>query len=105
MKATFADTYYFLAFGNERDEGYQRAVQYAASYKGQILTTEWVHTEVADALASPVQRVQFLNLLQLVHNDSNWTVVEASHELFDRGIALFSHRQINHGRSRTAYRS
>jgi predicted nucleic acid-binding protein len=92
MKAIFGDTYYFLAVGNERDEGHQRAVQYAASYKGPIITTEWVLTEVADALASPAQREQFLNLLELIYDDSNWKVVAASHELFDRGISLFSQR-------------
>jgi predicted nucleic acid-binding protein len=92
MKAIFGDTYYFLAIGNEHDQGHQRAVQYAASYKGQILTTEWVLTEVADALASPAQRGQFLTLLELIKDDSNWTVVAASHELFDRGIAFFSQR-------------
>jgi uncharacterized protein len=92
MKAIFGDTYYFLAIGNERDQGHQRAVQYAASYKGQILTTEWVLTEVADALASPAQRGQFLTLFELIKDDSNWTVVAASHELLARGIAFFSQR-------------
>jgi uncharacterized protein len=92
MKSIFGNTYYFLAVGNERDEGHLRAVQYAASYKGQILTTEWMLTEVADALALPAQRGQFLTLLELINDDPNWTVIPASHELFGRGIALFSQR-------------
>jgi len=92
MKTIFGDTYYFLAVGNERDEGHLRTVQYAAKYKGQILTTEWVLTEVADALASPAQREQFLSLLQLISDDANWIVVEASHDLFARGATLFSQR-------------
>lgn len=92
MKAIFGDTYYFLAVGNERDEGHQRAVEFATSYKGQMLTTEWVLTEVADALAAPIQRGRFLKLLELINLDSNWNVVVASRELFERGVALFSPR-------------
>ncbi len=92
MKAIFADTYYFLAAGNDRDEGHQRTVQFAASYTGKILTSEWVLTEVADALAAPSQRESFTTLLKLIYDDSNWIVVEASHELFNRGISLFSQR-------------
>ncbi len=96
MKTIFGDTYYFLAVGNNRDQGHQRAVQYAASYTGQIITTEWVLTEVADALSSPIQRAQFVALLDLIESDKNWTVVGASHDLFQRGVALFSHRPDKH---------
>ena len=92
MKTIFGDTYYFLAVGNDRDQGHQRAVQYAASYRGRIVTTEWVLTEVADALSSPALRERFLNLLELIDDDENWVVVEASHDLFQRGVTLFSQR-------------
>ena len=90
MKAIFGDTYYFLAVGNARDEGHERAVQYALNFKGPMITIEWVLTEVADALAAPGQRQQFLKLLDLIHDDSNWNIVVASHELFVRGVSLFS---------------
>lgn len=92
MTVLFADTYYFLAVGNDRDQGHQRAVDFAATYTGQLLTTEWVLTEVADALSAPAQRPRFLNLFELIVNDANWIVAESSHELFRRGIALFSKR-------------
>lgn len=92
MKTVFADTYYFLAIGNERDEGHARSSEFAASYTGGIFTTEWVLTEVGDALSSPQQRPAFLNLLTLIDGDTNWTVIEASHDLYLRGVALFSHR-------------
>jgi predicted nucleic acid-binding protein len=84
MTTIFGDTYYFLAVGNDRDQGHRRAVDYAASYTGRVMTTEWVLTEVADALSSPEQRERFLSLLQLIKDDANWVVVEASHALFDR---------------------
>ena len=92
MKTIFGDTYYFLAVGNDRDQGHQRAVEYAANHRGQVVTTEWVLTEVADALSAPTQRSHFLSLMELIGDDENWIVVEASHELFERGLALFSQR-------------
>ncbi len=92
MTEVFGDTYYFLALGNDRDQGHQRAVQFAVNYKGRILTTEWVLTEIADALSSPSQRGDFLKLLALINNDENWIVIEASHDLFARGVALFFER-------------
>lgn len=92
MKTIFGDTYYFLAVGSDRDQGHQQALQYAARYTGQIVTTEWVLTELADALSSPAQRPRFLNLIELINADENWIIVESSHALFQRGMALFSQR-------------
>ncbi len=82
MKTIFGDTYYFLAVGNDRDQGHERAFECAANHRGQVVTTEWVLTEVGDALSAPAQRPRFLNLIELIRDDENWIVVEASHELF-----------------------
>ncbi len=71
MKTIFGDTYYFLAIGSEQDQGHRRAVAYAAGYTGRIVTTEWVLTEVGDALSSPVQRTRFLELIGLIQSDEN----------------------------------
>ncbi len=92
MKTLCADTYYFLAIGSESDQGHQEAVQYSSTYSGRIVTTEWVLTEVGDAMSSPIQRPRFLTLLSLIASDRNWTVTESSHELFQQGVLLFSQR-------------
>lgn len=92
MKTVFADAYYYLAFVNERDAGHERAVEFSQTYRGPTLTTEWILTEVADALSAPEQRGVFLELLAQLRGDPGLTIVEASHDLFDRGIALFSER-------------
>ena len=92
MNSIFADSYYFLAVGNDRDQGHRRAVDFANRYVGEIVTTEWVLTEVGDALAAPFQRPRFLNLIELIDSDTSWVVVESSHELFERGVQLYSNR-------------
>ena len=92
MKTIFADSYYYLAFVNDRDAGHERALEFSRSYRGRSMTTEWVLTEVADALSVPEQRGVFLELLTQLRNDPGLTILEASHDLFDRGIALFAER-------------
>jgi predicted nucleic acid-binding protein len=92
MSTVFADSYYYLAIVNDRDTGHARAVEYSRSFSGRAITTEWVLTEVADALSSPDQRAVLLELRAKLLADSGLTIVEASHELFERGLKLFADR-------------
>jgi len=92
MRVVFADSYYYLAFVNERDAGYSEAIEFSHSYVGQSVTTEWVLTEVADALSESELRPIFLELLAQLRNQPGLLIVEASHDLFERGIALFTQR-------------
>jgi predicted nucleic acid-binding protein len=92
MKVVFADTYYFLAVGSQRDQGYGRAIQFIENYRGKVLTTEWILVELADALATPSQKSRFLYLTDLISADENWIVIDSSHELYLRGVELFSQR-------------
>jgi hypothetical protein len=92
MNTIFADSYYYLAFVNDRDAGHVRAIDYSRSFRGRTITTEWVLTEVADALSAPEQRAVFAELLAQLRADSGLVIVEASHDLFERGIKLFSDR-------------
>jgi len=92
MTTVFADSYYYLAQVNERDEGHAKAVEFAKSFRGQIVTTEWILTEVGDALAQSQKRETFLQILADERNDPQTTIVSASHELFTRGAQLFADR-------------
>ena len=92
MRTVFADSYYYLAFVNERDAGHTRASEFARSYHGRSVTTEWILTEVADALSTPDLREIFLELLQQMRDEPGLIIIEANHELFERGIDLFKRR-------------
>ena len=46
MKPVFGDSLYFLALANPRDQHHQRAVEFARSYRGIMVTTRWVLAEV-----------------------------------------------------------
>lgn len=92
MTACFADTYFFLALLSADDEAHDRAVALNRSQSAAMVTTSWVLTEVADALAAPATRSVFVELLGALRGDPQVTVVPATEALFDRGVALFSKR-------------
>ncbi len=92
MKAVFADSYYYLAFVNERDTAHEAVIEYSQTYTGRSITTEWVLMEVADALSVPDKRPVFLELFARLRSEPGLLIVEASHALFDRGIRLFEQR-------------
>jgi predicted nucleic acid-binding protein len=84
----FADTFYFLALLNPRDSAHAAAVSHSVG-PGGILTTEWVLTELADALACRPKRQGFLDLHQMLRSDAEAEIVPATAELFARGVDLF----------------
>lgn len=92
MNRYFADTFYYLALISERDEAHAQTLELNDSLEGGIVTTQWVLTEVGDALARSDCRPLFLELLDVLASDTNTTIVEASPELFDKGVALFAER-------------
>ena len=64
MTAVFADTYYFLALVNAKDQAHAKARVFSESHEEPIVTTAWVLTELADALSRAVHRRVFLTLLE-----------------------------------------
>ncbi len=92
MKEVFADTVYYLALLNVRDELHGRSVALTPDFNDQLLTTTWVLTEVADALCRPAFRSTVVEFIAALRNDPQITIVPASQELFDRGFDLFARR-------------
>ena len=92
MKVVFADTYYYLALASRQDAGHERAATFSRGYYGRVVTTPWVLTEVADALASPEQRQLFIAILEDLKRDPHCTTVAPTQELFDAGCDLYSQR-------------
>jgi hypothetical protein len=52
MKTVFADSFYFFALVNDRDPAHDKAVAFLQSYRGRMLTTDWIITELGDGLAN-----------------------------------------------------
>jgi uncharacterized protein len=92
MRTVFADSFYFMAAINERDQAHALAVRFAEQRTDRLVTTEWILTEAGDAFANPKWRASFLTMLGDLRSDPNVIVVEATHELFDRAARLFASR-------------
>jgi uncharacterized protein len=92
MKTVFADAFYYLAFVSDDDAQHEAAVQFSREFVGRTVTTAWVLTEVADAMAAPSQRKNFLVLLEQLLADSSLTIVPPAKSLFERGLELYAAR-------------
>jgi predicted nucleic acid-binding protein len=56
------------------------------------VTTTWVLTEVADAMAQPANRVVFLRFLATLERNPAVEIVPASEALYRRGLELYRDR-------------
>lgn len=92
MKICFAGTFYFLALLNEADAYHSQIREFNLTASPEIITTPWVLTEVADALAAPRYRPLFIQLLQTITVQPGIRVVPADHALFLAGCDLYSGR-------------
>ena len=93
MRRVFADTSFFVAMIGERDQHHRGAVDFMRGYHGQLLTTDFVVVELGNYLHSVRDRPFFASIKRSLENDKEFSVVEASRELLDRGIQLYLNRQ------------
>jgi predicted nucleic acid-binding protein len=92
MKRVFGDAHYFLALANPRDAEHHAAVEFARQWRGEVVTTRWILAEVADGLASPVNRRLAVMLVEQVSREARFRLVENSDALFARGFDLYRRR-------------
>jgi uncharacterized protein len=92
VNPVFADTYYFLALVHADDAAHARALRLSQTRTDPILTTVWVLTEVADALAMPGMRGGFSRLLAALRADPACIIVAPTQSLFDQGVDLYERR-------------
>lgn len=92
MNPCFADAFYFLALLNEDDACHRSVLEFSRSIRRPIVTTAWVLTEVADAMAQPVNRPLFLRLVQDLRNDPGSTVVPCTPDLYESGLSMYAER-------------
>jgi uncharacterized protein len=92
MNRVFADAFYFVALLNRADQFHRKAIAAAQRLRNDIVTTEWVLAEVADALAGPTNRLTVAAFLRDLGEDPNVVMVRASSDWFERGLKLYEQR-------------
>src|SRR5262245_36200068 len=92
MRTAFAHSFCFFALVNDTDPAHVKARAFLQTYRGRLLTTGWVLTEVGDGLSRPANRPSFLLTVETLRNEPNATIVPCSDELLQAGIDLYSQR-------------
>jgi predicted nucleic acid-binding protein len=88
----FADTFYFVGLLNRRDQSHARCVSFARTFQGLAVTTGYVLVELADALSSPVTRIQTAAFIAQVQTRPEVRVIPTTEELFQRGLKRYRER-------------
>ena len=92
MNRLFADTFFFFAFLNADDSAHREASAFYDVFEGELVTTDWVLTELADGLSGVSDRQTFVDFYRAVQNDPSIKIIPASDELFGAGIHLYGAR-------------
>ena len=85
-------TLFFLAILNPTDDGHRRSVELSRSLKSNRITTAWVLTKVADAMALPGNRSIFSEFLKTLERSPLVTILPPSETLFRQGLDLYGKR-------------
>lgn len=96
MSTVFADAFYFVGLINRTDQHHQKVVAAARRVRSDLLTTEWVLAEFADALAESASRRFVPQFIRELEADPHVTIVRASSDLFNRGLQRYEERRDKH---------
>jgi predicted nucleic acid-binding protein len=89
MKVVFADAFYFVARLNRRDQHHERVLKFSRDFRAQLLTSDWVLMEVADALAESESRSRVRDFILHLRQTAACEIVPATRELLDRALGLY----------------
>lgn len=92
MKAVFADAYYFVALLNRSDQHHAKVTAAANQLRENLVTTEWVLTELADALAESGSRRLVAPFIRDLSQDPKIQIISVTGDLFRRGLRLYEER-------------
>ncbi len=96
MNAVFADAFYFVARLKRRDQHHERVVAFSRNFRARFVTTDWVLTEVADALAKSEARARVGDFIAHLRQSPVIEIVPASRDNFDRALELYRQHEDKH---------
>jgi predicted nucleic acid-binding protein len=93
MNVVFADSFFFIALLNPNDPAHAKALAFTKTYRGRLLTTGWVVTELGDGCSKPARwRQAFVDLYKDIRANSNIGIEPCADAILDEGINLYSQR-------------
>ena len=88
----FADSFFYMAILNPRDQCHERVIAKAKLLDGFIVTTDAILLEIADAFCSPSDRERIGYFVRQLWTSSEIKVVELSRDLLQKGLSFFESR-------------
>jgi len=88
----FADTFFFLAMLDSGDPAHEQALEQASRPWSEIVTTEFVLTELGNALCRVADREAFLAVLDLIQSTPVYRIIPASTQVFSAAVEHFRSR-------------
>ena len=92
MNALLADTSFFVAYLNPRDEHHAMAFQWMTASSERIVTSEWVLAELGNYLAERPNRRLLGSLVRALSSEERVEIVPADHASFLDAINLYVRR-------------
>jgi predicted nucleic acid-binding protein len=92
MSRVLADTFYFLALTNPRDQAHARVVQWTLGFRGDMVTTAWVLTEFGNHMSSVRNRRVFVDTVRDLRSNAQVTILFPATALFEDGLKLYENR-------------
>ena len=92
MTVEFAETSIYRTVLNPRDQWHKRAASLSRAVTAKTVTSEYVLCEFGAVMARGDHRALFVELVGTLREDKDALVIEASSDLFQRGLELFATR-------------
>jgi predicted nucleic acid-binding protein len=92
MNRVFADTFYFLALTNSRDQAHARVVQWTLGFPGEMITTAWILTEFGNHMSNIRNRQEFIDTVRDLRKNAQVNILMSTAALFDDGLKLYENR-------------
>jgi predicted nucleic acid-binding protein len=87
-----ADTSFFVAYLNPRDEHHELAVEWMTTSLEPIVTSEWVLAELGNYLGEGPNRRLFGTLVRTLSVEDRIEIVSANHDSFLEAVNFYSRR-------------
>lgn len=95
MKQIFADTFYWIALINQRDNWHNKAIKITANLDNvEIITTDEILIEVLNFLANhgTQMRKRTIQFIKDIMSNPNIIVIAQTRESFQKGLDLYNKR-------------
>ena len=93
MSSVLADTSFFVAYLNPREDCHEMAVEWMTASSERLVTSEWVLAELGNFLAERPNRRLFGSLVRALLSEERVEIVPADHASFLGALSLYVRRQ------------